>query len=145
MSLDNLHTRPYQHPKLLRGVDPQRMNWLWGLICQLAGVEPSETLGALHAREVPVDIKRVRRWLGDSQSAEFFPLSIAELERNVRALLALREAAVLAGHESAPLAQAGSEANGADMPTRAENLAAPEVIEESPVAGEDALRELAQS
>ena len=88
---------PYRRPAMTRGVDPQRMNWLWRLICELAAVEPFEVVEALHLATVPVDLHRVESWTVSDREPWFFPITLAEMERNVRALLDLRRARADAG------------------------------------------------
>jgi hypothetical protein len=91
MDVPNLSRQPYRRPPLLRATDPQRMNWLWRLVCELAELRPADVVEALHAAQIPVDLARARSWVVSDRDDNFFPISIAELERNVRALLALRE------------------------------------------------------
>lgn len=86
----NLPMHGYRHPPLTRGVDPQRMNWLWRLVCEVAALQPTEVAEALHAVQVAVDLPRVRGWVANDTGEDFFPLTIAELERNLRALARLR-------------------------------------------------------
>ncbi|HEU4670487.1 MAG TPA: hypothetical protein VFR91_07250 [Dyella sp.] len=88
----DLSRMPYRRPPMTRGVDPQRLNWLWRLICELGEVAPEEVVEALHAALVPVDAKRARAWVTSDQEPGFFPITLAELERNVRSLIALRQA-----------------------------------------------------
>lgn len=83
---------PYRRPPMNRGIDPQRLNWLWRLVCELGEVAPEEVVEALHAAVVPVDAKRARSWVVSDQDPAFFPITLAELERNLRALIALRQA-----------------------------------------------------
>lgn len=83
---------PYRRPPMNRGIDPQRLNWLWRLICELGAVAPEEVVEALHAAVVPVDAGRARSWAVGDQDPASFPITLAELERNVRALIALRQA-----------------------------------------------------
>lgn len=92
MTEPDLHKQPYQRPPLLRGTDPQRMNWLWRLICEASGLETATVVEALHAAGVGVNAQRVNSWSVSDQDAGFFPMSIAEVERNLRALVALRKA-----------------------------------------------------
>ena len=91
MDVPSFSRQPYRRPPLLRAIDPQRMNWLWRLVCELAELRPADIVEALHAMQVPVDLARARSWVVVDHDDGFFPISIAELERNVRALLALRE------------------------------------------------------
>ncbi|WP_017463054.1 hypothetical protein [Dyella ginsengisoli] len=83
---------PYRRPPMNRGIDPQRLNWLWRLICELGEVQPDEVVEALHAAVVPVDAHRARSWTVGDRDPGFFPITLAELERNMRALIALRQA-----------------------------------------------------
>lgn len=91
MDVPNLSRLPYRRPPLVRATDPQRMNWLWRLVCDLAELRPADVVEALHAAQIPVDLARARSWVVSDREDNFFPISIAELERNLRALLALRE------------------------------------------------------
>ena len=91
MDVPNLSRLPYRRPPLVRATDPQRMNWLWRLVCDLAELRPADVVEALHAVQIPVDLARARSWVVSDRDDNFFPISIAELERNLRALLALRE------------------------------------------------------
>lgn len=154
MSSVDLHTQPYRRPLMWRGVEPQRMNWLWALICDLGGIEADELVRALHSQGVAVNARHARRWLVDSRADEFFPLSIVELERNVRALIALREsdASNLLPDVDTPFAdieeaaETGSDPeavpNG-DEALGADDTVAEAVVEETPMAGAEALREMA--
>jgi len=90
MSEPDLSQLPYRRPPMTRGVDPQRMNWLWRLICELGAVDAPEVMEALHAAQVPVDLRRVKSWTVSDREASFFPITLAELERNLRSVLALR-------------------------------------------------------
>ena len=74
-----------------RATDPQRMNWLWRLVCEVADVSPAEVVAALHVTHVPVDLRRARSWIAGDDEDGFLSVSIAEVERNLRALLQLRE------------------------------------------------------
>jgi uncharacterized protein YehS (DUF1456 family) len=106
MTANDLHDRPYQRPPLLRGVDPQRMNWLWRLIREVADLDTAQLVEALHASGIAVNGQRVDSWLASDRTDAFFPISIAELERNLRAVLALRiqrEAAGAAAMPDAPI------------------------------------------
>jgi hypothetical protein len=90
MNEPDLSQLPYRRPPMTRGVDPQRMNWLWRLICELGAVDAPEVMEALHAAQVPVDLRRVKSWTVSDREASFFPITLAELERNLRSVLALR-------------------------------------------------------
>jgi hypothetical protein len=113
MDVPNLSRLPYRRPPLVRATDPQRMNWLWRLVCDLAELRPADVVEALHAAQIPVDLARARSWVVSDRDDNFFPISIAELERNLRALLALRE--VMRENE-ALLAVTGGAAADADRP-----------------------------
>jgi hypothetical protein len=113
MDVPNLSRLPYRRPPLVRATDPQRMNWLWRLVCDLAELRPADVVEALHAVQIPVDLARARSWVVSDRDDNFFPISIAELERNLRALLALRE--VMRENE-ALLAATGGAAADADRP-----------------------------
>ncbi|WP_395120193.1 hypothetical protein ACFCQI_04505 [Rhodanobacter sp. FW102-FHT14D06] len=122
MDVPNLSRQPYRRPPLLRATDPQRMNWLWRLVCELAELRPADVVEALHAAQIPVDLARARSWVVSDRDDGFFPISIAELERNVRALLALRE---VMRENQALLALAGGAEAPADMATDATPAAEP--------------------
>ncbi|MET0331424.1 MAG: hypothetical protein ABW154_08330 [Dyella sp.] len=92
MTDSDMNKRPYQRPVMLRAVDPQRMNWLWRLVVEVADLKTTQVVDALHAAGVGINAQRVESWSGSDQGADFFPLSIAELERNLRSVLALRHA-----------------------------------------------------
>jgi hypothetical protein len=92
MSDPDMNKRPYQRPAMLRAVDPQRMNWLWRLVVEVADLKTAQVVEALHAADIGVNAQRVESWNANDQSGDFFPLSIAELERNLRSVLALRHA-----------------------------------------------------
>lgn len=92
MNAPNLSRQPYRRPPLVRATDPQRMNWLWRLVCEVAEIRPAEVVEALHSLQVPVDQQRARSWTVSDRDDSFFPMSIAEVERNLRALVELRAA-----------------------------------------------------
>lgn len=92
MNAPDLYRQPYRRPPLVRATDPQRMNWLWRLICEVAEIRPAEVVEALHSLKIPVDQQRARSWTVSDRDDSFFPMSIAELERNLRALQVLRTA-----------------------------------------------------
>lgn len=153
MSETSLHTQPYRRPMMWRGIEPQRMNWLWGLICELGQINATELVQALHASGVAINSKHARRWLVDSRDDAFFPISISELERNVRALLALRESQAADGagepavepDEAAAAAEAGSDCDVIGVDDESPENNAPEreeAVEEAPVAGTEALRDM---
>ena len=80
----------YRRPPLLRGFEPKRVNWLWRLICEAAQIDAEAVHRALIASDVPVSLSRVQSWLAHEDDDDYFPMSIAELERNLRALIAVR-------------------------------------------------------
>ncbi|MGE7139321.1 hypothetical protein ACQKIE_16970 [Luteibacter sp. NPDC031894] len=81
-------TRPYTRPPMTRGVDPQRMNWLWQLILQATDLDPTDVRDALNASGVAVTEKRMSSWQVTDSDENYFPLTIAELERNLRSVVA---------------------------------------------------------
>jgi hypothetical protein len=93
--------RPYQRPPMTRGLDPQRVNWLWRLVCEVSGLDAHDVVAALHAMQVPVDHKRVASWLASDRDDDYFPLTVAEMERNLRSVLAVRKAHADAADDSA--------------------------------------------
>jgi hypothetical protein len=97
--------REYAKPPLTRGVDPQRMNWLWQLIVQATDLDPVDVRKALNAMGVGATDKRVASWQVGDRDADYFPLTIAELERNLRAMVAWRKA-----RNDAPVAPASDQA-----------------------------------
>lgn len=90
MTAPDLSNLPYRRPPMTRGIDPQRMNWLWRLVCEVGAIEATEVVQALHAAGVPVDRRRVESWAVNDRDDAFFPITLAELERNLRAMAALR-------------------------------------------------------
>lgn len=92
MHAPDLNRQSYRRPPMARATDPQRMNWLWQLFCEVAEIRPPEVLAALHALQIPVDLQRVRSWTVSDRDDGFFPVSIAEVERNLRALVVSRRA-----------------------------------------------------
>ena len=81
----------YTRPPMTRGVDPQRMNWLWQLVLQATDLSPAEVRTALNAMGVPVTEQRVASWGVGDQAENYFPMTIAEVERNLRAVVALKK------------------------------------------------------
>lgn len=80
----------YRQPPLNRGINPLKMNWLWRLICQLGYVTVDDVVSALRAAGTDVGHERVLGWLKAEGDSGYFPLTIAELEQNVRMILAAR-------------------------------------------------------
>ena len=111
--MSDLNYRPYQRPPMTRGLDPQRVNWLWRLVCEVAGLDANDVVAALHAMQVPVDHQRVASWLASDRDDNYFPLTVAEMERNLRSVLALRKA----------LADAAAETHGVEEPGTASHYA----------------------
>lgn len=85
----------YKKPPLNRGVHPEKMNWLWRLICESGYITVHDVVSALRARNIPVDTARAQGWLLSQGDDGYFPLSIAELEQNLRLILATRDDVVL--------------------------------------------------
>lgn len=120
MNEPDLSQLPYRHPPMTRGIDPKRMNWLWRLICELGSIDATEVMESLHAAGVPVDMKRVKSWVVSDRDASFFPMTLAEMERNMRTLVALRIA-------RAEAAQGMERAAGSAEPLAAADAAPPAV------------------
>lgn len=81
---------PYTKPPIVRGVDPTRMNWLWRLICDADGLRASQVHRALVAAGISVTPERVRSWHLREGEDGYVALNMAELERNLRAVIATR-------------------------------------------------------
>ncbi|MBB3227720.1 hypothetical protein FHW69_002343 [Luteibacter sp. Sphag1AF] len=92
MNSKDTPAREYTRPPMTRGVDPQRMNWLWQLVLQSTHLDPRRVCEALNAVGVPVTEARVESWSAPDRADNYFPLTIAELERNLRAVVALEVA-----------------------------------------------------
>ncbi|HTV84389.1 MAG TPA: hypothetical protein VME63_03235 [Dyella sp.] len=80
----------YKQPPLNRGVNPVKMNWLWRLTCQVGYVGIDDVLSALRGAGVEVGRERAMGWLKSEGEDGYFPLTIAELEQNLRALQVAR-------------------------------------------------------
>ncbi|KJV30059.1 hypothetical protein [Luteibacter yeojuensis] len=93
MSEHDTPTREYTRPPLIRGVDPQRMNWMWQLILQATDLDPKEVRAALNAIGVAATDQRLASWNVSDRAENYFPMSIAEVERNLRAVIAYRQKA----------------------------------------------------
>lgn len=89
----------YKKPPLNRGVQPQKMNWLWRLICEAGYITVDEVVAALHAAHIDVEPARAASWLRSEGDDGYFPLSIAELEQNLRMILAARAEAGVPGED----------------------------------------------
>lgn len=90
--MSELLNRPYQRPPMARGLDPQRVNWLWRLVCEASGLTAREVVEGLHFADVGVSLQRVESWLANDNEDNYFPLTIAEMERNLRSVVAMRKA-----------------------------------------------------
>jgi hypothetical protein len=80
----------YTQPPLQRGVNPLKMNWLWRLICEIGYVGVEDISSALRGVDVDASRERLLGWLKSEGEDGYFPLTIAELERNLRALSVVR-------------------------------------------------------
>lgn len=80
--------REYTRPPMTRGVDPQRMNWLWQLVLQATDLDPADVRQALNATGVAATDQRLASWQASDRDENYFPLTLAELERNLRAVVA---------------------------------------------------------
>jgi hypothetical protein len=118
---DQPPVREYTRPPMARGVDPQRMNWLWQLILQATDLDPVDVRKALNATGVGATDKRLASWQVGDRDEDYFPLTIAELERNLRAVVAWKkaraDAATAPSTSSAPAAAAAPDAqSGSGQP-----------------------------
>jgi len=95
--------REYTRPPMTRGVDPQRMNWLWQLVLQATDLKPEDVRAALNAAGVAATDARVASWAVSDQADNYFPMTIAEVERNLRAVIALKKARVEEHRGQSPL------------------------------------------
>jgi len=80
----------YRQPPLNRGINPLKMNWLWRMICQIGYVTVEDVTSALRTAGIEASRERALGWLKSEGDDGYFPLTIAELEQNVRAILAAR-------------------------------------------------------
>jgi hypothetical protein len=87
----------YKQPPLSRGVNPLKMNWLWRLTCEVGYVAVDDVLSALREAGVEASRERALGWLKSEGEDGYFPLTIAELEQNLRALQVVRAAAASSG------------------------------------------------
>lgn len=93
----------YKQPPLNRAVYPQKMNWLWRLVCEAGYITVDDVVAALREKGVEVERGRAEGWLLSEGNDGYFPLSIAELEQNLRSLLSMRaEGTPPGGTTSAP-------------------------------------------
>lgn len=119
---DQAPVREYTRPPMARGVDPQRMNWLWQLILQATDLDPVDVRKALNATGVGATDTRLASWQVSDRDEAYFPLTIAELERNLRAVVAWKkaraDAAAAPAASAAPAAdeQSAAESSGAGQP-----------------------------
>lgn len=80
----------YKKPPLNRGVHPQKMNWLWRLVCETGYITVDDVVTALRTGGVEVELARAMGWLRAEGDDGYFPLSIAELEQNLRLIRSAR-------------------------------------------------------
>lgn len=80
----------YKQPPLHRGINPLKMNWLWRLICEVGYVAIDDVVAALEGADIRVNRERAAGWLKSEGDNGYFPLTIAELEQNLRALRSVR-------------------------------------------------------
>lgn len=83
----------YKHPPLNRGVNPLKMNWLWRLICDVGYVSVDDVMSALAEADIHLSRERAAGWLKAEGEDGYFPLTIAELEQNLRVLQSVRSSA----------------------------------------------------
>ena len=67
-----------------------KMNWLWRLICEVGYVAVDDVVAALERADIQVSYERAQGWLKAEGEDGYFPLTIAELEQNLRALQSAR-------------------------------------------------------
>lgn len=92
----------YKQPSLNRGINPLKMNWLWRLICEVGYVAVDDLVSALEEAGVQVGQDRAMGWLKSENEDGYFPLTIAELEQNLRALQSVRSNPLQPGVGDAP-------------------------------------------
>lgn len=92
----------------IRALDPTRLNWLWRLFCDVGYISASDVLAALKKAGVEVSRERVTGWMNMEDEENYFPLTIAEIEQNLRALQHAR------GHDLDDLAAPGKNAPNPD-------------------------------
>ncbi|RDS80917.1 hypothetical protein [Dyella psychrodurans] len=80
----------YRQPPLNRAVNPMKMNWLWRLTCEVGYVGVDDVLSALNEAGIRVSRERALGWFKSEGEDGYFPLTIAELEQNLRALQSVR-------------------------------------------------------
>lgn len=90
----------YKQPPLQRGINPLKMNWLWRLIGEATPVTIDDIVSALSSTGIQASRQRVQGWYKSEHEEGYFPLTIAELEQNLRALAAVRPNASHAGQDS---------------------------------------------
>jgi hypothetical protein len=118
--------REYTRPPMTRGVDPQRMNWLWQLILQSTDLDTADVRAGLLAMGVAATEKRLHSWQVSDRDDDYFPLSIAELERNLRAVVALKkQRAEKAEAAAAPTPAAAAAEAAPSAPPEAASVDAP--------------------
>jgi hypothetical protein len=79
---------------MLRAIDPLRLNWLWRLMCEVGDITASDIFNALNNAGIPISRERAEGWLSTEDQENYFPLTISEIEQNLRALQLLRHAGV---------------------------------------------------
>jgi hypothetical protein len=87
----------YKQPPLNRGVHPMKMNWLWRLVSEVGYISVDDVLNALSKAGVQAGRDRALGWLKSEGDEGYFPLTIAELEQNLRALQTARAEAPVGG------------------------------------------------
>lgn len=101
---------PYQRPKIAREVDPNRVNWLWKIVTDVAGMKPAEVVAACAAAGIAIPRNRVKAWSYAEQSPDFSAMNVTELERTLQAVAAFRMAQRRATDEGG--ASTGNPSNG---------------------------------
>lgn len=84
---ERLRITDYERPPV-EGFDPDDAARLWKLIVRFADIRHDELLTALQAQGVRITKTRIKRWMAGAGDENRSPINVAEIERNLRALIA---------------------------------------------------------